>query len=169
MIKQVAKGAGGPTDKGKGPGRMGSAAQDGHGRAGQHLHAIDREGHRVQVFDKNLTYIREIANEWNPWDIGISRKGTDGYAFIADHMLERVHKMQLEGRQARRDMGHAGTRPRRVRLGPRHRRRLQGRRLRRRHLRSALQKFVPSNAARNTGGSVARNIAALLDARGSAA
>jgi len=110
LIKQVAKGAGGPTDKGKGPGewdlphKMAMDAQD-------NIYAIDREGHRVQVFDKNLTYIREIANEWNPWDIGISRKGTDGYAFIADHMLERVHKMQLKDGKLVATWGRQGHGP----------------------------------------------------------
>ena len=43
----------------------------------------------MQVFDKNLTYLRQFANEgWNPWDIGISRQGKDGFAFIADHADE---------------------------------------------------------------------------------
>ena len=49
--------------------------------AHENLYIIDREGHRVQVFDKNLNYLREINERgWNPWDIGISRKGTDGFA-----------------------------------------------------------------------------------------
>ena len=42
------------------------------------------------MFDKNLNYIREIKNDWNPWDINISRKGTDGIGWIADHKDERV-------------------------------------------------------------------------------
>jgi DNA-binding beta-propeller fold protein YncE len=95
FIKQVGKGAGGPTDKGKAPGEWDlphKLAVD----AQENLYIIDREGHRVQVFDRNLTYLREIVHQWNPWDIGISRKGTDGFAFIADHLLERVHKIQLK-------------------------------------------------------------------------
>jgi DNA-binding beta-propeller fold protein YncE len=110
FIKQVARGAGGPADKGKGPGewdlphKMAMDAQD-------NIYAIDREGHRVQVFDKNLTYVREIANEWNPWDIGISRKGTDGFAFIADHMLERVHKIQLKDGKIVATWGRQGHGP----------------------------------------------------------
>jgi len=96
FIKQVAKGAGGPTDKGNGigewvlPHKLAVDAQE-------TLYIIDREGHRVQVFDKNLNYQREISVPgWNPWDIGISRKGDDGFAFIADHALERVHKLSLK-------------------------------------------------------------------------
>jgi DNA-binding beta-propeller fold protein YncE len=96
FIKQVAKGAGGPADKGNGigewvlPHKLAVDAQE-------NLYIIDREGHRLQVFDKNLNYLREIKVEgWNPWDIGISRKGDDGFAFIADHALERVHKLSLK-------------------------------------------------------------------------
>ena len=96
FIKQVAKGAGGPTDKGKGIGEWDlphKLAVD----AQENLYIIDREGHRVQVFDKNLNYLREInVPGWNPWDIGISRKGDDGFAYIADHALERVHKLSLK-------------------------------------------------------------------------
>ncbi|OFW22583.1 MAG: hypothetical protein A3H97_23905 [Acidobacteria bacterium RIFCSPLOWO2_02_FULL_65_29] len=110
FIKQVGKGAGGPADKGKGPGewdlphKLAIDAQD-------NLYIIDREGHRVQVFDKNLNYIREIVNEWNPWDIGISRRGTEGVAFIADHMLERVHKLQLKDGKILATWGRQGRGP----------------------------------------------------------
>jgi len=110
FIKQVAKGVGGPADKGKGPGEWNlphKLAVD----AQENLYIIDREGHRVQVFDKNLTYIREIANEWNPWDIAVSRKGTDGIAFIADHMLERVHKLQLKDGKILATWGRQGHGP----------------------------------------------------------
>jgi peptidylamidoglycolate lyase len=95
FIKQVAKGAGGRTDKGKGPGEWDlphKLAVD----ANEDLYIIDREGHRIQVFDKNLNYKREIANDWNPWDVHISRKGTDGVGFIADHKDERVQKFDLK-------------------------------------------------------------------------
>jgi DNA-binding beta-propeller fold protein YncE len=95
FIKQVGKGAGGPTDKGTGPGEWNlphKLAVD----AQENLYIIDREGHRVEVFDKNLNYIREIANDWNPWDINISRKGTDGIGWIADHKDERVLRFDLK-------------------------------------------------------------------------
>jgi DNA-binding beta-propeller fold protein YncE len=96
LLKQVAKGAGGPGDKGTGIGEWNlphKLAVD----AQENLYIIDREGHRLQVFDKNLNYLREIkVAGWNPWDIGISRKGDDGFAFIADHALERVHKLSLK-------------------------------------------------------------------------
>src|SRR5437868_3258331 len=95
FIKQVGKGAGGPTDKGTGPGEWNlphKLAVD----ADENLYIIDREGHRLQVFDKNLNYIREIKNEWNPWDVNISRKGADGIGWIADHKDERVLKFSLK-------------------------------------------------------------------------
>jgi DNA-binding beta-propeller fold protein YncE len=95
FIKQVGKDAGGPGDKGTGPGEWNlphKLAVD----ANENLYVIDREGHRLQVFDKNLNYLREIKNDWNPWDVHISRKGADGVGFIADHKDERVQKFQLK-------------------------------------------------------------------------
>jgi DNA-binding beta-propeller fold protein YncE len=95
LIKQVAKGAGGPDDAGTGPGEFDlphQAAVD----ANDNLYVIDRENHRIQVFDADLNYQREIAHPgWYPWDIAISRKGDDGFAYIADHAGERVHKISL--------------------------------------------------------------------------
>ena len=111
FIKQVAKGAGGPGDKGKGIGEWDlphKLAVD----AQENLYIIDREGHRVQVFDKNLNYLREInVPGWNPWDIGISRKGDDGFAFIADHALERVHKLSLKDGKLVATWGKQGLGP----------------------------------------------------------
>ena len=95
FLKQVGKGAGGPQDKGTGAGEWNlphKLAVD----ADENLYIIDREGHRLEVFDKHLTYLREIKNDWNPWDVNISRKGTDGIGWIADHKDERVHKFQLK-------------------------------------------------------------------------
>ena len=95
FIKQVAKGAGGPADKGTGPGEWNlphKLAVD----VDENLYIIDREGHRLEVFDKNLNYLREIRNDWNPWDVNISRKGTEGIGWIADHKDERVLKFSLK-------------------------------------------------------------------------
>jgi hypothetical protein len=63
-----AKGAGGPTDKGHRARRVEPAAQARGGRRRESLHHRPR-GHRLEVFDKNLNYIREIRNDWNPWDV----------------------------------------------------------------------------------------------------
>ena len=96
FIKQVGMGAGGPEDAGSGPGQFElphQAAID----ASDNIFVVDRQNMRIQVFDKNLTYVREFANEgWNPWDIAISRAGDDGFGYIADHATEEVHKIQLE-------------------------------------------------------------------------
>jgi hypothetical protein len=94
FIKQVAKGEGGPGDKGTGAGEWNlphKLAVD----AKETLYIIDREGHRLEVFDKDLNYLREIRNDWNPWDVNISRKGTEGFGWIADHKDERVLKFSL--------------------------------------------------------------------------
>src|SRR5215203_3215171 len=111
FIKQVAKGAGGPADKGNGigewvlPHKLAVDAQE-------NLYIIDREGHRLQVFDKNLNYQREInVPGWNPWDIAISRKGDDGFAYIADHALERVHKLSLKDGKLVATWGKQGLGP----------------------------------------------------------
>jgi DNA-binding beta-propeller fold protein YncE len=111
VIKQVGKGAGGPADKGTGVSEWNlphKLAVD----ADENLYIIDRENKRLQVYDKNLTYQREIKVEgWNPWDIGISRKGTEGVAFIADHAGERVHKLSLKDGKLLATWGHQGRGP----------------------------------------------------------
>jgi DNA-binding beta-propeller fold protein YncE len=110
FIKQVGKGAGGPEDKGTGPGEWNlphKLAVD----ADETLYIIDREGHRLEVFDKNLNYLREIRNDWNPWDVNISRKGTDGIGWIADHKDERVQKFQLKDGKILATWGKQGWGP----------------------------------------------------------
>ena len=111
LIKQVAKGAGGPVDKGTGTGEWNlphKLAVD----ADENLYVVDRENHRIQVFDKNLTYVRQFTNDgWNPWDIGISRKGNDGFGFIADHALERIHKIRLRDGKILTTWGRQGLGP----------------------------------------------------------
>jgi DNA-binding beta-propeller fold protein YncE len=111
FIKQVGKGQGGPADKGTGPGEWvlpHKLAVD----AQENMYIIDREGHRLQVYDKNLNYLREIkVDGWYPWDIGISRKGDDGFAFIADHAGERVHKLSLKDGKIVATWGSQGLGP----------------------------------------------------------
>jgi peptidylamidoglycolate lyase len=110
FIKQVGKGAGGPADKGTGPGEWvlpHKLAVD----AQENLYIIDRENKRLQVFDKDLNYLREIKNEWNPWDVHISRKGTEGVGFVADHLLERVHKFSLTDGKILATWGSQGLGP----------------------------------------------------------
>ena len=110
FLKQVAKGAGGPTDKGTGPGEWNlphKLAVDAH----ENLYIIDRENHRLQMFDKNLNYIREIRNDWNPWDVNISRKGTESWGWIADHKDERVLKFSLNDGTILAKWGRQGSGP----------------------------------------------------------
>jgi hypothetical protein len=63
------------------------------------------------VFDKNLNYIREIRNDWNPWDVNISRKGMDGIGWIADHKDERIQKFQLKDGKILATWGKQGWGP----------------------------------------------------------
>ena len=111
FIKQIGKGAGGPPDKGTAPGEWvlpHKLALD----ADDNMYIVDRENRRVQVFDKDLNYQREIKNEgWNPWDIGISRRGNDGFAYIADHAGERVHKIALKDGRILATWGKQGLGP----------------------------------------------------------
>ena len=111
FIKQVAMGAGGPDDAGSGPGQWDlphQAAVD----ASDNLFILDRENKRIQVFDQDLNYVREFANPgWNPWDIAISRKGDDGFAYIADHATEEVHKIQLSDGKILATWGKPGRGP----------------------------------------------------------
>jgi DNA-binding beta-propeller fold protein YncE len=110
FLKQVAKGAGGPTDKGTGPGEWNlphKLAVD----AQENLYIIDRENHRLQMFDKNLNYMREIRNDWNPWDVNMSRKGTESWGWIADHKDERVLKFSLNDGTILAKWGRQGSGP----------------------------------------------------------
>lgn len=110
FIKQVGKGAGGPADKGTGPGEWilpHKIAVD----AQENLYIVDRENKRIQIFDKDLNYKRELKNEWNPWDIHISRKGTEGVGYMADHLLERVHKFSLADGKLLATWGSQGLGP----------------------------------------------------------
>jgi DNA-binding beta-propeller fold protein YncE len=110
FIKQVGKGKGGPEDKGTGPGEWilpHKIAVD----AQENLYIVDRENKRIQIFDKDLNYKRELKNEWNPWDIHISRKGTEDYGFMADHLLERVHKFSLKDGRLLATWGAQGLGP----------------------------------------------------------
>ena len=111
FIKQVGRGRGGPEDKGAGPGEW-DLPHQGAVDADDNLYLIDRENRRVQVFDNQLNYVREFANEgWNPWDIAISRRGDDGVAYIADHAGERVHKIALDDGRILATWGSPGRGP----------------------------------------------------------
>ncbi|MBI4520871.1 MAG: 6-bladed beta-propeller [Gemmatimonadetes bacterium] len=111
FIKQAGLRAGGPDDRGTGPGEFHlphQAAVD----ANDNIFVVDRENKRIQVFDRNLTYVREFANPgWNPWDIAISRQGDDGFGYIADHAGERVHKIALADGKILATWGRPGRGP----------------------------------------------------------
>lgn len=111
FIKQVGKGSGGPQDRGNGAGEWHlphKLALD----ADDNMYIVDRENKRIQVFDKNLNYIRQLTNgSWYPWDIGISRRGNDGFGYIADHAGERVHKISLKDGKILATWGKQGLGP----------------------------------------------------------
>jgi DNA-binding beta-propeller fold protein YncE len=111
FIKQAGKGAGGPADKGTGPGEWTlphKLAVD----AQENLYIIDRENKRLQVYDRDLNYIREIKhNDWYPWDVAISRKGDDGFGYVADHEGERMRKFSLKDGRILATWGRQGRGP----------------------------------------------------------
>ncbi len=157
FLKQVGKGAGGPADKGTGPGEWvlpHKIAVD----AQENLYIIDRENKRLQVFDKNLNYKREIKNEWNPWDVAHLAQGHRGLRLHRRPPARARPQVLARRRQAAGDLGLAGHRPGPVRLGARHRRRLEGRGLRRRHLRAAAAEVRARAAPRSRAGPGARGL-----------
>jgi len=81
------QGAGGPTTKA--PAASGTCAQA-RGRRERESLLIDREGHRIEVFDKDLNYLRELRNDWNPWDREHLTQGHRAVRVDADHKDERV-------------------------------------------------------------------------------
>lgn len=111
FIKQVGKGAGGPEDKGNGKGEWTlphKLAVD----KDETLYIVDRENYRIQVFDKDLNYQREVTSpNWNPWDVAIARKGSDGVAYVADHTSEQVLKISLKDGSVLARMGKQGRGP----------------------------------------------------------
>ena len=111
FIKQIGMGSGGPQDRGSGPSEFHlphQAAVD----ASDSIFVVDRENRRIQVFDENLIYAREFSNDgWNPWDITISRRGDDGFGYIADHAGERVHKISLRDGTILATWGEPGRGP----------------------------------------------------------
>ena len=129
LLKQVAKGAGGPADKGTGNGEWvlpHKLAVD----AQENLYIIDRENKRVQVFDKNLpTFARSRTRAGTPGTSASRAKAPRASPTSPTTRWSACTRCSVR-RQAGRHMGLAGTRARTVRLGPRHRRRLAGRGLR---------------------------------------
>lgn len=109
FIKQSSKGAGGPQDKGNGPGefhlphKVALDAQD-------NIYAIDRENYRIQIFDKDMKYLREISQPgWNPWDVAVSPKGDIGY--VPDHTTEQVIKFSMKDGSVLARWGKPGRGP----------------------------------------------------------
>ncbi|MSQ29166.1 MAG: MBL fold metallo-hydrolase [Dehalococcoidia bacterium] len=111
FLKQVGKGAGGPTDKGQGPGEFAQPhklALD----AEDTMYIVDRQNRRIQVFDKDLNFLRMYGNDaWVPWAISISRAGTEGYGFFADHPNEEIKQFSLRDGTVLATFGAAGNQP----------------------------------------------------------
>ena len=107
---RLARGRVDPTDKGTGPGEWKlphKLAVD----AQENLYIIDREGHRLQVFDKNLNYIREIRNEVE--SVGrehLTQGHRRGWFHRRSHAGARAQVL-AEGRQAAGDVGNQGAGP----------------------------------------------------------
>ena len=111
FIRQISKGAGGPDDAGAGPGELAlphQVAVD----ASDTIYIQETRNSRVQVFDNQLNYIREFAHDgWTPWEIAISRRGDDGFGYIADHATEELHKISLADGSIIATWGKRGREP----------------------------------------------------------
>lgn len=111
FIKQIGKGAGGPADKGIGPGEWNlphKLALD----ANENLYVCEETNARIQVLDKNLNFLRILPNAgWVPWDFAISLKGDEGYGFVADYQHERVVKISLTDGHVLAAWGREGRGP----------------------------------------------------------
>jgi len=110
FIKQIGKGAGGPNDAGKGNGEWSlphKLAVD----KNENLYVCEETNGRIQVLDKDLNFIRILPNEgWNPWDFAIPFKDT-GVGFVADHIQDRVVKLQLSDGKILDTWGKVGRGP----------------------------------------------------------
>jgi DNA-binding beta-propeller fold protein YncE len=111
FLKQIGKGEGGPNDKGSGPGEWNlphKLAVD----ANENLYVCEETNARIQVLDKNLNFERILPNMgWVPWDFAISRKGDEGYGFVADYKNERVVKIALSDGRILAAWGKEGRGP----------------------------------------------------------
>jgi tripartite motif-containing protein 71 len=111
FLKQVGKGAGGPADIGTGTGEFShphKLATD----AADNIYVVDRGNRRVQVFDKELNFLRQFGDaKWVPWDLAISRKGNEGFGFFIDNPLEEIKKVSLKDGAILAAFGSPGRAP----------------------------------------------------------
>jgi DNA-binding beta-propeller fold protein YncE len=81
------------------------------------VYVCDRGGDRVQVFQKDGTYIDEIFIEKNSggsgavWDVAFSPDPGQTYMFVADGLNQRVHVVRREGLEYVYNFGDGGRNP----------------------------------------------------------
>ena len=81
------------------------------------VYVCDRAGDRIQVFQKDGTYVDEIFVEQNTlgagsvWDLAFSSDPDQAYIYLADGMNERVHVIRREGLEYLYNFGDGGRYP----------------------------------------------------------
>ena len=81
------------------------------------VYVCDRPGDRIQVFQKDGTYVDEIFIETNTlgagsaWDVAFSRDPDQSFIYVADGMNEKVHIVRREGLEYLYNFGDGGRGP----------------------------------------------------------
>ena len=81
------------------------------------VYVCDRPGDRIQVFQKDGTYVDEIFIEKNTlgagsvWDVAFSRDPEQSFIYVADGMNEKVHVIRREGLEYLYNFGDGGRYP----------------------------------------------------------
>ena len=81
------------------------------------VYVCDRPGDRIQVFQKDGTYVDEIFIEKNTlgagsaWDVAFSRDPAQSFIYMADGMNEKVHVIRREGLEYLYNFGDGGRYP----------------------------------------------------------
>ena len=81
------------------------------------VYVCDRGGDRLQVFQKDGTYVDEIFIERNSrgsgavWDVAFSPDPAQSFLYVADGLNERVHVIRREGLEYLYNFGDGGRTP----------------------------------------------------------
>jgi peptidylamidoglycolate lyase len=76
------------------------------------LYVLDRENHRVQIFDANGNFLGKWTDVGNPWGITIKRDGgRDGFAYLTDHATEQIFKVTMKDGKIVAKWGSRGQGP----------------------------------------------------------
>jgi hypothetical protein len=81
------------------------------------VYVCDRANDRIQVFQKDGTYVRELMvapetrGSGSVWDIAFSKDPTQSYIYLADGLNERVYVIERESMEILTSFGDGGRQP----------------------------------------------------------